>query len=285
MGTKAKPSPLGVDSLFKGKMVNRDSRARRTKRLSSGGHRSIGRPFWMGFFVFFLFTSCAPKGVSFHRRIATPPCKIREPIKEIPSSPTEKIQTISKKGRVQYGVASWYGPDFHGKPTASGVIYDMYALTAAHQSLPMGTHVMVTNLSNNLSLEVIINDRGPFIKERVIDLSYCAAMILGIIEEGTAKVRLEILDKGPSADRADFNRVKKGYTIQVASFSKEEAAFFLKEALQGEFPDVQIVPFQTSTQRFYRVRIGEFSEKSHAMEVAQKLIKKGYNVIITSLNK
>lgn len=242
-------------------------------------------PLCMTICIFFLFISCAPRKVPYHREMGTPPGKIKEPVHETPPSQYEKIPSMLKEGRVQYGVASWYGPEFHGKPTASGAIYDMYALTAAHPNLPMGTHVKVTNLSNHSSVEVIINDRGPLIKGRVIDLSYSAAMILGIIEKGTANVRLEILDKGPNADRASFNQVKKGYTIQVASFLKEETAHCLKRALQGEFPDVRVVPFQTPTQRFYRVRIGEFASRSQALEVAEKLTQKGYNVIIISLSK
>jgi rare lipoprotein A len=76
---------------------------------------------------------------------------------------------------VQYGVASWYGEKFHGNPTASGEIYDMYQLTAAHKTLPLGTYVMVTNTENNRSVQVKVNDRGPFVKGRLIDLSYAAA--------------------------------------------------------------------------------------------------------------
>jgi len=96
---------------------------------------------------------------------------------------------------VRTGIASWYGPDFHGKNTSSKEIYNMYDLTAAHRSLPFGTYVMVTNLNNGKSVTVRINDRGPFVKNRIIDLSYAAAMAVDMIETGTAPVRLEILTK------------------------------------------------------------------------------------------
>ena len=94
---------------------------------------------------------------------------------------------------VEVGVASWYGPNFNGKKTASGEVFDMYALTAAHRSLPFGTLVRVTRLDNGASVVVRINDRGPFKKDRIIDLSYAAARQIGLLESGTALVRLEVV--------------------------------------------------------------------------------------------
>src|SRR5437773_7085951 len=91
-------------------------------------------------------------------------------------------------GGVQVGVASWYGPGFHGNRTANGEIYDQYELTAAHRSLPHGTRVMVTNLMNGRAVEVRINDRGPFVGGRVIDLSYAAARAIDMVGPGTARV-------------------------------------------------------------------------------------------------
>lgn len=95
--------------------------------------------------------------------------------------------------RGEEGVASWYGAEFHGKRTASGEIYDMFALTAAHRRLPFGTLVEVTNLENGRKVVVRINDRGPFKKGRIIDLSYAAARRLGMVEQGTARVRLRVI--------------------------------------------------------------------------------------------
>jgi rare lipoprotein A len=97
-------------------------------------------------------------------------------------------------GGRQEGVASWYGPGFHGRRTANGEIYDQYELTAAHQTLPLGTRVMVTSLSNGRSVEVRINDRGPFVDGRIVDLSYAAASVIGMVGPGTMPVRLEVLD-------------------------------------------------------------------------------------------
>src|SRR5256886_7904562 len=97
---------------------------------------------------------------------------------------------------VQVGVASWYGPGFHGNRTANGEIYDQYELTAAHPSLPLGTRVMVTNLETGRAVQVRVNDRGPFVDGRAIDLSYAAARTIGMVGPGTVRVRIEVL--GPT---------------------------------------------------------------------------------------
>ena len=99
------------------------------------------------------------------------------------------------------GTASWYGKAHHGQPTASGEIYDMHAFTAAHRSLPLGTRVLVTNVKNDRSVEVRINDRGPFIRGRILDLSYAAARELGSLEDGAFRVKLRVLEE-PAGARA-----------------------------------------------------------------------------------
>lgn len=98
--------------------------------------------------------------------------------------------------RLQEGVASYYGEDFHGRKTANGEIYDMYAMTAAHRALPFNTRVLVTNLDNGKKVTVRINDRGPFVEGRIIDLSYGAARKIGMVGPGTARVRLEVIEMG-----------------------------------------------------------------------------------------
>ena len=100
---------------------------------------------------------------------------------------------MPKSGRPQIGMASWYGNKYHGRPTSSGEIFDMYKLTAAHNKLPLGTRVRVTNLKSRKSIVVKVNDRGPFVRGRIIDLSYAAAKKIGMIEDGVAKVRVEIV--------------------------------------------------------------------------------------------
>ena len=106
-----------------------------------------------------------------------------------------KTETVSGSPEIQtVGTASWYGKKFHGRTTASGEPYDMYALTAAHPTLPFGTRIRVTNLANGRQVTVRINDRGPFKKERIIDLSYKAAKRIDMIRDGITKVRLEIIE-------------------------------------------------------------------------------------------
>jgi rare lipoprotein A len=100
---------------------------------------------------------------------------------------------LEKPQKAEIGHASWYGPRFHGKKTASGDVFDQTELTAAHRNLPLGSKVRVTNLENERSVEVKINDRGPFIAGRIIDLSHAAARALGMVEDGLARVRLELL--------------------------------------------------------------------------------------------
>jgi len=103
------------------------------------------------------------------------------------------------------GTASWYGPGFHGKKTASGEIYDQNKLTAAHKTVPLGTKARVTNLENGNTVEVEINDRGPFIQGRIIDLSRAAAGALGFVESGTAPVQVELIADSTESARAENN--------------------------------------------------------------------------------
>ena len=98
--------------------------------------------------------------------------------------------------KIQYGISSYYGPKFHGKLTANGEIFDMYKVSAAHRYLAIGTLIKVTNLDNNRTLNIRINDRGPYVNNRILDCSYAAALKLGFVEEGTANIKLEVLVMG-----------------------------------------------------------------------------------------
>ncbi len=208
------------------------------------------------------------------------------------------------------GTASWYGPGFHGKKTASGEIFDMTDLTAAHKDLPMGTTCIVTNLANKKSVTVRINDRGPFVKDRVIDLSYAAAKVVGMIETGTAPVRVEVLAGGeeitpepvaaPAAVETPIETetiasapVTPGtaasppadtgvmYTIQVGSFSAKANADTLLKALSTSYSDVYIEEFSTTESTYWRVRVGKFPTREDAERKAADLIGSGYSVFIT----
>ncbi len=196
------------------------------------------------------------------------------------SLPPSRVNLPSAAGgRIsQTGTASWYGPGFHGKATASGVIYDQNDFTAAHQTLPLGTRVMVTNLDNRKSVEVTINDRGPFVKGRIVDLSYAAGETLGMIGPGTIPVRLEIIDSGPH--KIQYIRSSLDYTLQIGSFSQLENARHLHDRLALSFADVSIVPLHAKDITYYRVQLGTFPTRAAAEEKAQQVSRAGFSVII-----
>jgi rare lipoprotein A len=177
------------------------------------------------------------------------------------------------EGPVQTGMASWYGPKFHGKKTSNQEIYNMYDLTAAHQTLPFGTRVMVTNLNNNRSVEVRINDRGPFIKGRIIDLSYAAARVLDMIGSGTAPVRLEILNS-PGTELP-----KARYAVQVGSFVSKQNAEDLFSQLSRTYQDVYLEKHPTQQRIYWRVRI-KADSRQNAASLASRLERAGYAVFI-----
>ena len=108
----------------------------------------------------------------------------------------KQIEAIKNHPKTQIGIASYYGKKFHKKRTANGEIFNMYKVSAAHKSYPLGTKVRVTNLENGKSLKLVINDRGPFVRGRIIDLSYKAARKLGFVNQGTVKVRIDVLRLG-----------------------------------------------------------------------------------------
>jgi peptidoglycan lytic transglycosylase len=195
------------------------------------------------------------------------------------SVPPSKVTVrLAPENRLsQTGIASWYGPGFHGKATASGDIYNQADLTAAHQTLPLGTAVLVTNLENGSSTQVTINDRGPFAKGRIIDLSYAAAQSIDMVGPGTALVRVDIID---SPTRIQTIRSSLDYTLQVGSFSQLENAQQLRDRLAKSFSDVTITPLQSKDLTYYRVQLGTFSDRAAAEEQARQVTQSGYSVII-----
>jgi rare lipoprotein A len=164
---------------------------------------------------------------------------------------------------VEEGVASWYGVPFHGRRTSNGEVYDMHEMTAAHRTLPFGAIVRVTNLRNGRQTEVRINDRGPFVANRVIDLSEAAAQAIEMIGSGTAPVRLEILS-GPSLAIGYFG-------VQVGAFLSPDNADRLKAQLQARYSPVSVVKFDSPNGLFYRVRVGRFPNEEAARQLAERL--------------
>jgi rare lipoprotein A len=177
------------------------------------------------------------------------------------------------KGGVEIGLASWYGPEFHGRRTSNREIYNMNDMTAAHPTLPFGTYVMVTNLDNDRTAVVRINDRGPFVEGRVIDVSYAAARVLGMIGPGTARVRLEILAGYPSA------AIEGKLSVQVGAFAVEENAYALKRRLEQRYEGVFVTTFRTPSRTYYRVRV-RAKNRDAALRTAQRLAADGFPVIL-----
>ena len=189
-------------------------------------------------------------------------------------------------GFVQTGKASWYGKDFHGKPTASGTAYNMYERTAAHKTLPLGTYVQVRNLENGRQTVVRINDRGPFIKGRIIDLSYSAARDIGLIGPGVAKVRIEALGRQVGEHDSKFGKeavveardlAKGNFTVQVGAFRERQNALKLANRLKPLFHFVQITVFETPEGiPLYRLRVSKSPTLQEAGRMEKKLEAMGF---------
>jgi rare lipoprotein A len=187
------------------------------------------------------------------------------------------VPLLNAEGYREEGLASWYGEEEHGKPTSNGEIFDMYKMTAAHKILPLGSYVKVTNKSNGRQTTVRVNDRGPFIADRVLDLSYQAAKELGILDCGVIPVSIEVLSSSPASPATGNTPITgKIYTLQVAAFSDREAASSLSETLRKEFDYSFIQPVQTEKGFFYRVHAGRFKSREDAEAAKTSLAGKGF---------
>jgi rare lipoprotein A len=201
---------------------------------------------------------------------------------------TRRSEMPRPTGPSQVGVASWYGPGFHGRRTANGEVFDQHELTAAHPNLPLGTRVVVTNLHNRRSVEVRVNDRGPFVGDRVLDLSYAAARALDMIGPGTAEVRIEVLEHAPQVAAARSVPVavappeagqlpRVAYAVQVAAFSDAAKAEHLRRVIATRFPDAYVSPVG---DEHHRVRIGPYPYRSVATSRATIITRLGYPAIV-----
>lgn len=177
-------------------------------------------------------------------------------------------------GYTETGLASWYGAELHGKHTSNGEPYDMYARTCAHKLLPLGTVVSITNLENGLSTVARVNDRGPFVDERVVDLSYTLACDLGIAEKGTARVRVDALS-GPDGAAPPGPVLGGPFAWQVGAFTVAASAQGLAETLRADFSDVTVEPFQRGDASFQRVRVGNYPTTAEAQAARRSLERRG----------
>ncbi len=186
----------------------------------------------------------------------------------------------SHEGFVQTGVASWYGRDFHGKKTSNGETYDMHGMTAAHKTLPLGVYLKVYNRENGRETTVRVNDRGPFVKGRILDLSFAAAKVLGVDTVGTALVRIEALGYkqagGAERYKAPDTYDAGDYTVQIGAFKERANA----DRLSGEirklhgFSEVRMT--NVNNDIFYRVYAGKYSSLKAAEEAEKRFAEDGY---------
>jgi peptidoglycan lytic transglycosylase len=209
-------------------------------------------------------------------------------------------------GASQIGVASWYGPGFHGRRTANGEVYDQYGLTAAHRTLPTGTWVEVTNLANDRSVRVRINDRGPYVDDRIIDLSYTAAQRIDMLRSGIAPVRVEVVEADlvpdvipvaaappppapapapppamvPVAAPAPVVASGGSYSVHVGVYADYERARREQRRLDGAVGPVRLALIDAPEMRFYQLRVGPFVNRDAAERAAQRLATLGAPALV-----
>jgi rare lipoprotein A len=183
----------------------------------------------------------------------------------------------SAEGYLERGVASWYGPTFHGGSTSSGEPYDMYGMTAAHKTLPLPTYARVTNLKNGKSVVVRINDRGPFVANRLIDLSYTAAARLDMLREGTTLVEVRSLSPGvPDVLTRSAESPPPALYVQAGAFADQQNAERLTSRLHAAgLTDAFVASPLTGKSRFFRVRVGPVASVAQFDALAARLAALG----------
>jgi len=196
---------------------------------------------------------------------------------------TYRVQK-SARGHVERGLASWYGPGFHAERTSSGEPYDMYAMTAAHKTLPIPAYVRVTHLENGRSVVVKVNDRGPFVGDRIIDLSYTAAHKLGMIRSGTAPVEIRVLDPGeetasPSPSPTAYSMPPSiGVTryVQAGAFGARVNAEAMLARLRGAGIDNALIrEVNIAGRQWYRVQAGPVDQAAAVDALVERLQRAG----------
>ena len=233
-----------------------------------------------------------------------PPAKVPEALAQVPDAdfkdePFHKfanrpytvfgktyVPVVDKQPTKERGLASWYGRKFHGQRTASGETYDMFAMTAAHKTLPIPSYARVTNLQNGQSVVVRINDRGPFHGNRVIDLSYAAAERIGIVARGSGMVEVERLVSGREAEPAVapappenatvetalVSREASGLWLQLGAFSSAESAESFRDHVQRELSSWSTEPLEIAARDgLYRVRLGPYRNPEEATAIGDKV--------------
>ncbi|NDV19606.1 septal ring lytic transglycosylase RlpA family protein [Pseudodesulfovibrio sp. JC047] len=176
------------------------------------------------------------------------------------------------QGYDEVGLASWYGKDFHGKKTANGRIYNMYGVSAAHKILPLGTKVRVTNMENSRSVVLVINDRGPFVHGRILDLSYGAAKALGTVERGVAKVRITAVGTLPGATSRVATSPARLYHVRVGAFAnRANAERVHRDLVASGYGHARIQTVNRDGRILHIVQAGTFSSRKNAEQVLERL--------------
>jgi rare lipoprotein A len=202
---------------------------------------------------------------------------------------------------VQVGVASWYGKEFHGRPTASGEIYDMYQPTAAHLTAPLGTYALVTNLENGQSIRVRINDRGPHKRHRILDLSYEAARQIDLVRAGSGRVQVAFLPEPvalvmqPTVTPVDTSPDQRNsvqvletlgtqpFAVQVGAYQDQNNAMRAQKTLTVIYPNVWISMAPEGAQPLHRVRLGPFNNRDEAERVVHAIKARGYTALVVAI--
>lgn len=195
----------------------------------------------------------------------------------LPEEP-RKARSVADAREIESGVASWYGPNFNGKLTANGEIYDMDGFTAAHRTLPFNTVLLVENLDNGRTVEVRVNDRGPFAKDRIIDLSRGAARSIEMIGPGTARVRLFLLEGDLENSRVTDLKVMN-FTVQLGSFEDRREADARSRQISGS----RVEEVRVNGKRFFRVYYGSYTDRQRAEKQKLNLQSRGFSGFVKQI--
>jgi rare lipoprotein A len=246
-----------------------------------------------------LVTGCGPRRVTASRQPAPSPPSTASPdtiestkratdagaapTPTTPATPSPKrsrpTQSPGPAGYIEEGNASWYGVPFNGRRASNGEIYDMYKLTAAHRTLPFETMVRVTNLNNGKSTTVRITDRGPFVDNRIIDLSLAAAREIDSVGPGVVHVRVEVLTQGIDPTGGFF-------TVQIGAFKDQGNAQRLRDRLNLSYSPIFIQQYDSPDGTFYRVRVGKVSGEDAAHQFGEQLrTREGVTPIVVRLDE
>lgn len=185
-------------------------------------------------------------------------------------------------GAEQVGLASWYGHPYHGRRTTSGEVYDMRDLSAAHRTLPLGTRLVVTDLDNGRVVEVRVNDRGPFVEGRILDLSYAAATLLRGAGAGVIPVRLRVMALPDGSSVTGPALGGSAFSVQLGAFVGRARADSLREVVERDGSPASVSEGVVAGQTFYRVRIGPYPDRVAAETGAQRLAARGYFSVVVS---